>query len=1057
MVLCSTNLVAQFSTSNSAPYNSAYYLINDVFAGGNVAISNVTSYGAASQMGFFSGNTTIGMDSGIVLSTGTINELCNGTCSNASTTPGPPGSATGVNFGFPWMGAATGSATNNNLYNVSASVPGLLGFGSVPNDVNDAAVISFDFVPTLDTMQFKFVFASKEWPTYPCSSFNDVFGFFVSGPGITGSYNAPPGYTGGAENFANIPGTSIPITITSISGPNHKGSCTTASYPQYFVPNVASSSGMTAHYTTVMEVEFVVQPCQTYNFTMGIADGSDGALSSFVMMEANSFISTGVQVAFNATYDLGGDSVLYEGCGSVDMEVVRADNIQNSDTIHFDISGNATNGVDYTLLPDSVIFAPGQTSFSHTFWVPNDYLIEGPETIMVFVTDTDLVTCTGTGDTLEIVIQDPIPLTSDANTDTINCTQNTIMDANALTGLADYDYIWNTGDTTSTLTINPAPLVNTDYYVTITDACSIYTIIDTAHLVIDNPVMSITTGSDTISCEASGAAISVTINNLMANTFVNWNTGNTSYQFWGFSNTKPKVSQNFVVTVTQNCSGQSLTDTFKLIIDNPPFTVDIPDTTINCTSPAFDLIAHVTNKTPSFEYMWNTGVQDTVLNVNPNVTTTYYFTATDACGVNTVTDSVTVYVVNDPISVYAPSKTIQCIGDVATLQAFPAGGYAPYSYQWSGGGTDSIQVVTSNGTNTTYTVSVTDICGLDTIVQNVDVIVLTYPDLTIDPIEGDSFLCANNPISISSTEVKVRGGSGDYHINWLGTTLNYLVDIVDTTITYTVLAVDSCNLDTASQSVTFVVETHDTLRVTLPNDVHLCQQEQLTATAVVTGGAGGYSYNWSNGVKGEEIKVRSNTNQSYSVTVTDACGVSASDQINVEISQPTADFDHFFFNSNDVGFNNLSENAHFYLWEFGDGDTSTATDPLKSYAESQIYNVKLTATDSFGCVDSVYRKITPPLVAFVPNSFTPNGDGLNDYFEIYGEGFKQNGYNVKEFRVEIYDRWGMIVFSSRSAEFKWDGTAKGKKVAVGAYIYQITVEGFEQQKIEMSGTINVLE
>jgi gliding motility-associated-like protein len=1041
---------SQFTTSNTAPYNSPFYLINDVFAGGNVTISNVTAYGQPSQYGFFTGNAVLGMDSGVVLSTGTINELCSGSCPNATgTAPG----LTANTFGFPWMGAATNPGTNNNLYNVSASVPGLLGFGSSPSSANHAAVLSFDFVPTLDTMHFRFIFASHEWPSYPCSSFNDMFGFFVSGPGINGGYNSPVGYPNGAENFALVPGTNIPITITSINASGYSPASCTNSYQQYFVPNVASSTGITAHHTTIMEVEFVVQPCQTYNFTMGVADGSDGALSSFVLMEANSFNSTGVQVSFNATYNLGGDSILYEGCGSVDMEIIRSDNIPNADTIHFDISGNATNGVDYTLLPDSVIFQPGQSTFNHTFYIPNDFLTEGPETIMVFVTDTDLVTCTGTGDTLIITIQDPIPLTSDAWTDTINCTQAAQLAANPLTGLSPFTFQWNTGLTSDTINLTPTPLVSTDYIVTITDACSVFTLIDTAHLVILNPVMSINTPGDTITCESSGAPISVQITNQMPQTQIQWNTGHSYTPFWGFN---PFVTTNYIVTVSQACSGQMLVDTFTLVVDNPPFTVTIEDDTINCTDPGTMLQAFVTNTTPNFDYLWDDGSTAQMRFVSPSVTTTYYFTATDACGVNSVSDSATVYVINDPIFTSSTNKSIQCIGDTATLEVNAIGGYPPYSYNWSNGSMDSTTMVVSTGANATYTVSVTDICGLTTVVESVDVIVVTYPKLEIDSMIGETFKCPNNPIAIGST--KVNGGSGDYKVSWdnWATTNDYLWAIVDSTTTFTIQAFDNCNFDTAFQTITYIVEKHDPLVVTLPADTHLCQQEQITLVANVTGGAGGYTYKWSNGSKNDEIKVRSNTNQTYSVTVTELCGNTASNEMSVEISQPTADFDHFFFDSYNAGFNNLSEDANFYLWNFGDGDTSTVENPLKEYTVSQEYNVQLIATDSFGCVDSILKKITPPLVAFVPNAFTPNGDGLNDYFQVYGSGFMK-GYEVKEFRIVIYDRWGMEVFKSNSPDFQWDGSVNGEKANIDSYVYKITVEGFDRQKIDMTGTVNVLE
>lgn len=1049
----SSQVNAQFSTSNSAPYNSVNYLINNVFAGGNVNISNITSYGAASQIGYFSGNTVIGMDSGIVLSTGTINELCNGTCPNASTTPGAPGTANGVNFGFPWMGATTGSVTNNNLYNVSASVPGLLGFGSSPNDVNDAAAISFDFVPTLDTMRFKFIFASKEWPSFPCSSYNDVFGFFVSGPGITGTYFSPPGFPNGAENFANVPGTSIPITITSINAAGYSPASCTNSYASYFVPNVAATSGMDAHYTTIMEVEFPVQACQTYNFTMAIADGSDGALSSFVMLEANSFLSTGVQVAFNATYDLGGDSILYEGCGGVDMNITRADNIQNADTIHFNISGNATNGIDYPLLPDSVIFAPGQTDFTHTFTIPNDYIVEGPETIMVFVTDTDLVTCTGTGDTLLITIHDPIPLTSDATVDTIMCTdQNPILLSNA-DGLGPFSHVWSTGDTLDTLTVNPTPTVTTDYYVTLTDACNIYTLVDTATLVIQNPIMSIEAIGDTITCEQSGAPIDVNITNQMPGTQIQWNTGQTFAPFWGSRN---PLSVTYVVTVTQPCAAYYLVDSAELVVLNPPFTVDLADDTINCTDGGSLLIPQITNSTPSFSYSWSNGVNILPNNVNPNTTTTYYFTATDACGVNSVMDSAVVNVINNPVYGTVKNQTINCIGDSVPLEALFFGGYQPYSYTWNTGETDSIIIGTSTMYQNHYSVSVTDICKLDTVVASAFVQLAAYDSFYIAAIANDTFNCTKNAVQLNKPQL--IGGSGDHIISWdnWATTTPFTFSIIDSTTSFTVEAYDECTHDSASHTVTFVVREHDSLIVILPADTHLCPEDEALLTAMVSGGAGNFKYAWNNGENAESISITQTIDKTYTITVTDECGTTAYAQTQVTISEPTAAFEHVFFDANNVAFENYSENAAYYFWEFGDGDTSTAEDPLKKYNVSKTYNVLLTVQDSFGCSNSIYKEVVPPLNVFIPTAFTPNGDDLNEYFEVYGEGFRSGINNSKKFRMVIYDRWGMKVFETTNPSFKWDGTFNGKKLAAGTYMYMVTVEGAEQQKIEMDGVVTII-
>ena len=966
---------AQFSTSNTAPYNSATYLINNVFAGGQVNTSNITTYGTSSQIGFFTGNATLGLDSGIVLSTSTINELCDGICPDASILPANPGNTNGTTFGFPWMGAATGSDTNNNLFNVSASVPGLLGFGDSISNVNDAAAISFDFVPTTDTMRFRFIFASSEWPLYPCSQYNDVFGFFVSGPGISGSYFSPAGYPNGAENYALVPGTSIPITITSINAPGYTASGCTNSNASLFVPNAPLSSGISCHYTTVIEVEFPTQACQTYNFTMAIADGSDGTLASYVMMEANSFVSAGTQMTLNSSYNGGGDSITYEGCGTSDLVISRGTNFQFADTVHFNISGDATNGVDCTQLADSIIFQPGQTTYTQTLQFHNDNIIEGPETLRVFVTDTNFISCAGAGDTALIIIHDPLPLVSNATIDTITCNEDSVLLTTGATGLAPFTVNWSTNFSGDPLVIQPIPTTNTNYTVTIIDACNTDTIFDTA----------------------------------------------------------------------------------QIFFSNPPFTIDLLNDTINCTTNGINLSPVMTNSTSSFSYQWSNGDTGQVIYVSPNVTTTYSVTATDGCGIRSLSDSATIFLVNQPFSVFAPNKTFFCIGDTVSLDAIATGGYPPFSYLWSDGSTTNNTIITTNSSNSNLTISVTDQCSGDTVVNQVSAILTSYPPLRIDTLIGDTFNCPGTKIALGNTAV--HGGSSHSTVswnNWINTN-NFLTSQIDTTVTFTLQATDICTDDTVTSSVTYAVREHYPLWVQAPKDTIICQQELVNLKAIAYDGAGNYSYKWSSGETKSEINSQTNSSQFYEVTVTDDCGETATDDVEITISTVSAEFEHLFYDANRVTFKNLSENAITYLWNFGDDDTtSTVFEPLKVYKYSNEYDVLLIATDSVGCSDSSYHEVSPPLVAFVPNAFTPNGDQLNDTFKIYGQGF-YTGSELKEFSVEIYNRWGALIFSSKSHDFEWDGTFKGEKVQNGSYVYKMTVQGFQQQKVEMTGIINVID
>jgi gliding motility-associated-like protein len=93
--------------------------------------------------------------------------------------------------------------------------------------------------------------------------------------------------------------------------------------------------------------------------------------------------------------------------------------------------------------------------------------------------------------------------------------------------------------------------------------------------------------------------------------------------------------------------------------------------------------------------------------------------------------------------------------------------------------------------------------------------------------------------------------------------------------------------------------------------------------------------------------------------------------------------------------------------------------------------------------------IIPTMTMYIPNTFTPNDDGINDTFGITGEA-------IKEFTMSIYDRWGQLLFQSSDTNKKWDGTFLGKKVATGTYVYKITASGLTGYRQSREGNVNVI-
>jgi Secretion system C-terminal sorting domain len=238
-------------------------LVQNVLLGSGISVSNVTFNGSASnaamvrdQVGhFLNGSATnIGINNGLLLSTG-----------KAIGAIGPNNS---------------GSTTLATIYPMSGDSD-LAAITS--GTINSKAIIEFDFVPIGNNISFNFVFASEEYLEYVGSSFNDVFGFFLSGPGITGPFS------NNAQNIALIPSTSTPIAINNVN---------TTSNAAYYVNNGTGSTptlNPTIQYdgfTTVLTANSSVQCGQTYHIKLAIANVTDSAFDSAVFLQAGSFSSS---------------------------------------------------------------------------------------------------------------------------------------------------------------------------------------------------------------------------------------------------------------------------------------------------------------------------------------------------------------------------------------------------------------------------------------------------------------------------------------------------------------------------------------------------------------------------------------------------------------------------------------------------------------------------------------------------------------------------------------------------------------------------------------------
>lgn len=341
--------LAQLQVSTSM---TPVQLVQNILVGGGVAVSNITYNGVAStspQVGsgsFSNGNATnLGLNSGVILTSGLASDINHPSSFFAST-------------------------TNN-----TGSDPDLAAITTPGNIINDRAVLEFDFVPNGDSVKFNYVFGSEEYPDFNCNAdYNDVFGFFLSGPGISGAF------TNNAINLARVPGTSLPVSIANIHGSELAG-CSPANV-QYYVTNANGTTIAFGGFTVVLQAMAQVICGETYHIKLAIGDAGDSGYDSGVFLEAGSFSSNALPTLAATT--ISGDGTVSEGCTGSLFTISRPQGVDSTISIGYIMTGTASLS-DYEPMPNPAVIPEGQNSVDLPFHPSEDGIAEGPETAILNV------------------------------------------------------------------------------------------------------------------------------------------------------------------------------------------------------------------------------------------------------------------------------------------------------------------------------------------------------------------------------------------------------------------------------------------------------------------------------------------------------------------------------------------------------------------------------------------------------------------------------------------------------------------------------------------------
>ncbi len=596
-------------------------LVQNVLLGSGVTVSNISFNGSPISIGYFDGsNTNIGLASGIIMTTGTV----------FNTGEGPHGpnnsGSSGMNNGAPGFGL------------LSSQIGGTQTFNS--------AILEFDFQPYSDTVRFNYVFGSEEYLEYVGSQFNDVFGFFISGPGIPG----------GLQNIAKLPNGQV-VAINNVNGGNPLNGIP-ASNQQYYVNNGDGSSAPQNSsptyvqydgFTKVLTAESKVQCGETYHLIITIADAGDEVLDSGIFLEANSLSSnTPVEVSHVVTPNLfNNPDIVAEGCASSTVTLRRGGNTAASSlTIPILVSGTATEGIDYSNIPNSITFPAGVQQVQFSFDAFQDGLAEGQETVQLTFPIVD--PCGNTNPiVLDLIISDVQPVDVEITGNSMLCPEDSVvLVANASGGGPPYTYLWSTGETTPTITLYP------------------------------------------------------------------------------------DASQNYWVSVTDNCLGETATDTYEVVVPLflPLVLSEISDIEEICPFVENILQANASGGSAPYSYQWSSNFDPDLgtgasLITSPGVTTTFTVTVTDICG-NEVATNVLYTITSPPLVVEMTPTTEICPNDSLQLTATVSGGYGQYYYDWPHSGETMESVWVSPGVSTTYNIIVSDDCQTFTVPGSTQVLII---------------------------------------------------------------------------------------------------------------------------------------------------------------------------------------------------------------------------------------------------------------------------------------------------------------------------------------------
>jgi gliding motility-associated-like protein len=898
---------------------------------------------------FTSAGTNIGLGNGILLTTG-----------KAALAAGPNNA---TNAGF------------NNGASGDSQLDVLL-----KTETYDGCAIEFDLIPSCDTLKIKYVFGSEEYPEYVNKQFNDVFSFFVTGPGIVGT-----------KNIATVPGTATPVSINTVNAGKNS---------QYFVNNTNGNTVQYDGFTKPLMAFTPVVSCSTYHLKIVIADVTDGIFDSGVFIEGGSIECAPVIYNEMATNVNG-----VRNCKNGSFTFCRTGDEGNPYNVNYTIGGSAVNGVDYQTLPGTLTIPAGQKCATVDV-IP---LPSGSPKPMKTIEITYKYGFCPEPNTIVLTLTDPIPL--DAGPDISICSGDSAQMGPKNNLTATYSWTPTAGLSNPSVSNPIISLVNNTnadikykYVLKATVSASNCVIYDTVVVTVrPHPIAKFYDNSPN-HCFGSLTVFRDTSTATVGNKIVDW--------YWEFGNNLFDTVRHTSTTYTKagSYNVKLLVTDDKGCSDDTTMVIEIwplPNADFDLVSACFgDSVSFINKSTVPGGgtitlAIWSFGDGTPLLNaMNPkhlysttgpkNYTIQLFVTSDKNC----------VGGISKPLEIYPKPKADFNTSNICIYKDLRFNNYSDGnkslwdfgdgttstvrnpSHMYSAWGLRNVKLVVSNnfGCKDSLTKSITvypqpkynfyatDTAGCPIFVTNFT----AYADTVSGTDSITSWMWIFNPASIKYGKV-VQGApyaeAGKYSPTLIATSIHGCTDTL------------------AKQYYIHVYPTPVPSFTLNPDELSIYQMK----TQVIDG--------------------------------------SSSDVVK-------------------------------WQWDLGDGikelnKTKFYHDYSNGTASS--YTVTLVATNQYNCTNSTTRTlhVVTERTVYIPNAFTPNGDGLNDKFMPYISGDFVNA----DFQMRIFDRWGLKLLFTGDVNQGWNGIYKGDLCERDVYVYSVIFTSKEDGSVlaKFKGTVTLVQ